>query len=504
MPDWSFQKPLVAKTLAGLDQHRRVVLCSCTGSGKTRMMQDVMTPYLCRGEMVAIYTNRKILCGQLHRNMYQAEFDVAELASGKKRNLQAQVQVCMIPTLGKCKSAAEMVADKAGLLIVDEAHMNSGKTATALIHRHLQNGCHLLGVTATPVNLRGLYCHMVKGPRPEELEESGVLVPVDYYAPTEIETKGLRAGAGAAGNKDYSDKALMEFGERVEKMGNVVIGNLLDTMQMLNPRGLPAICFAPSVASSRWLSKHFTARGYAFEHIDANTPQTERDEIFDRWRSGDLQGVCNCNVLKEAFDFPSLFYAMLVSPSSAIHNAIQIVGRVRRSSPGKTRCIIADHVGNWWRNPGYVSYHGWELGEESVQAKVKLEDDRNESGTHEVVCPKCGRVWRPGKDGSWCPGCGEKKGGRQRNVIQKNGTLKRVDIDREQESKQDQLLVMFAHVAQKRGATANWAVYMTSCKTGRPYTGKWPIPGNNKFVRPCEAWPWMFQKRKKKYDAYQD
>jgi len=58
--------------------------------------------------------------------------------------------------------------------------------------------------------------------------------------------------------------------------------------------------------------------GINIEHIDAKTPQEEREDILDRFKNGDIQVVTNVGVFSEGADFPWARSVILARPSKSL------------------------------------------------------------------------------------------------------------------------------------------------------------------------------------------
>jgi len=59
------------------------------------------------------------------------------------------------------------------------------------------------------------------------------------------------------------------------------------------------IFFAVDVAHSKELCAALVKAGIKAQHIDANTPINERDDMMSRFRAGTLQALVNCTIATE-------------------------------------------------------------------------------------------------------------------------------------------------------------------------------------------------------------
>ena len=75
------------------------------------------------------------------------------------------------------------------------------------------------------------------------------------------------------------------------------------------------------------------------------TPLEERRAILQRLRSGETRVVCNCAVLTEGFDEPSVDSIIVMRPTKSPTLYTQMIGRGTRLFPGKVDCLVLDLVG---------------------------------------------------------------------------------------------------------------------------------------------------------------
>ena len=110
-------------------------------------------------------------------------------------------------------------------------------------------------------------------------------------------------------------------------------------------RGQTTIVFAATVQASQAIVQAFAAHGIRAEHLDGNTPASERRRILDDLHAGRLTIVSNVDVLTEGFDCPRAAVAVLARPTHSLAVYMQQVGRIMRPYPGKVATVL-DHAGN--------------------------------------------------------------------------------------------------------------------------------------------------------------
>jgi ATP-dependent helicase IRC3 len=98
--------------------------------------------------------------------------------------------------------------------------------------------------------------------------------------------------------------------------------------------GRKALVFTPTVRLARDMAEAFQGAGIAAAALDGTTPQDERRGILRRLHAGETSVVCNCSVLTEGFDSPSVDCIIIARPTKSKPLYIQMVGRGTRPYPG--------------------------------------------------------------------------------------------------------------------------------------------------------------------------
>jgi ATP-dependent helicase IRC3 len=106
----------------------------------------------------------------------------------------------------------------------------------------------------------------------------------------------------------------------------------------------PTVCFTVDIKHAKDLSEVFIHHGVLAQPIWGSDPQ--RAEKLKWHESGQVKVLCNCALLTEGYDSPSLSCIVLARPTRSSTLMTQQVGRGTRLHPGKTDCIIIDVVDN--------------------------------------------------------------------------------------------------------------------------------------------------------------
>jgi hypothetical protein len=97
-----------------------------------------------------------------------------------------------------------------------------------------------------------------------------------------------------------------------------------------------------------------------------------------RLHAGETKVVCNCAVLTEGFDEPSIDCIVIARPTKSKPLYIQMVGRGTRTYPGKQNCLVLDVVGVTKRHSIMTASEIFDLDlrSRSVKEAVKYEEQR--------------------------------------------------------------------------------------------------------------------------------
>lgn len=409
--------------------HRSICLTAPTGAGKTWMMNHAIQWGAIKQEWdTVLYTHRKMLLSQTSKSLFGWEIDHGVLASGWRPNDSQRVQLAMMQTV-----AARGTLPRAKLVLVDEAHGMVGEQAETILRGHMEAGSHVVGFTATPLDIGHVYKHLVVAGTNSELRKCGAHVPCHTYAPDEPDSKGLKAQA----NGEFTEKDVVK-----RMMTSIIFGRVYEHWKTLNPNGLPTLLFAPGVKESKWFVDEFVKQGVNAAHIDgeviyyqgAERPsnQDNRDEIADLSRDGIIDIVCNRFVLREGIDWPWIGHGIFATMFGSLTGYLQSGGRLLRSYPGLDKVVLQDHGGNHHRHGSLNADRHWELGQTNAQVVgERIEKMREKEIQEPIRCVQCAMVIAGERAGLPCPNCGYKFSphSKRRPVIQLDGTLKMVKGD---------------------------------------------------------------------------
>jgi len=298
---------------------------------------------------------------------------------------------------------------KVDLLIIDEAHI-SGAESYRKICEYYKCKKILFTATAKRLDNKSLACdYIINGISADELIERGYIAPYDIYAPKL--------------NIDLSNVSMSGADFNNEQLGETmcdrkIYGDIIKYYHQL-AEGKQALAYCVNIKHSKSICELFNNNGIKACHMDASTPEKERDKLMNAFKAGEYQIMCNCNLISEGITLPECDCCLLLRPTQSETLYIQQACRCLTPRIGKV-AIIIDYVGN-------VYTHGMptEARNYSLNNNIKV---RNISREQDVIvreCKNCLRVYSGNKP--ICPYCGYDNGKTQKQIEEdKKAELERI------------------------------------------------------------------------------
>lgn len=425
---WLPQRRGIERTIEALSTGRRVCLYAPTGGGKSRVAGELFRWAVESGRKGIFFVNRRLLIGQTSKSfdglgvphgIRAAEYG-AELDSG------ASVQISSIQTeYARVYKNQLWSLFPADLVIVDEAHLQKGRVMRQVLSDYDMMGAKVVLMTATPVGLSEMADELIISGTMKEYRECKALVPARVFS---LETPDMRKV------KRNNVGEYVIDGRRRQVYVQSIVGSVIQQYNKRNPDRLPAMLYAPCVASSIWITGEMEKAGIPWCHVDANDAILDGqrfaltrwlwEDISGMYRDGTIKGISSRFRTREGIDFPESYMCILATPMGSLSSYIQTVGRVLRYSKyTPDEVIVLDHGGNYLRHGSPNVDRDWrELWDMPVAlANKKNEDDIAEGNKPEPIrCPECGGE-RP--VGITCPHCGFKHERSKRIIIMEDGRL---------------------------------------------------------------------------------
>lgn len=381
-----------------------------------------------KGKRILFNVYGRTLVSQGAREFRKLNLQAGVIMAGQPYQRSLHLQVSSVDTISSRVDDLDWF--KPDLIITDEAHESLSDKFQLV--RDLWPDAFEILLTATPMPTSGkgmdrVATDLVLGPTYEELIAGGYLVKPRFITTDESEAQLLKVNYASG---EFTNKSNEEaFADAV------VLGRVVERW-VEHGQGRPTALYAASVAHSVELTEQFNKAGFAWAHVDANTPDDERQEYYRQLASGELQGISNYGILGRGWDCPPVSCVILARAIRHITNYIQIIGRAMRAFPGKSDCVVLDLGENYWRGHGdFVmdpvpwSLDGSSLGDVLKDRKAAIEVDA-------MRCPQCHSVIR----GRKCTNCGfeiPKPPMQPSGVEEAEGTLKEVTASPNRRAKTD-------------------------------------------------------------------
>lgn len=423
-------------------------------SGKTTWAADIIRSAVAKGGKALFLAPRRELVYQASARLRSAGIAHGVLMAQAEHleNFDAPVQVGSIDTLiaRLFRQKAKLNLPDFSLILVDEAHLAITQRRNDLL-AHWPNAM-VIGLTATPVRKDGralglMFDELVQPTSVRELIDAGYLVKPRYFSLSKPDLARVRITAG-----DYNAADLEEAVNKSELVGDIV----QHWMEHAGDRR--TVVFCTSIKHSVAVCEAFLRQGVAAEHVDANTPNDEREAIFKRFTSGETQLLTNCFLASYGFDLPELSCVVLARPTKSLMLYLQMLGRGLRPAPGKDDCLVLDHA-------GCVHLHGfaeqdreWSLdGAYSYDDKQSGDSERNTREVKPIECPECHAVF---SKTPVCPECGYRLKTIGQAIETLDGKLVEIGTGYEVKPKPAGNLKFYLELrgyAQERGYKSGWA-----------------------------------------------
>ena len=364
-----YQQDLYRKTVEAFREgHRRPLVVAPCGAGKSYLFAEMIRRT--KGNTLVL-THRQELKEQHEQLLREQGITSARVA--------------MILTeanrLGQYPTPA--------LIVADEAHLSRSNSWMKVI-RHYDTWT--VGLSATPVRMDGkplgdVFDKLIEGVDTKWLIANKRLAPYEYYAPTAVETDGLRKVAG-----DFVTADL----ERIME-DKAIYGNVIESYERF-ASGERSIAYCVSVKHAADTAEAFNSAGIRAEMLSAGTPGKLRSRIMEDFRTGRITVLCNVGIIAEGVSIDEVSCCMLLRPTDSVALGIQQMMRCMRYLPGKTAKII-DFVGNYTRVGLPDEDRKWELGKPLVRTP-RLDGNGN---FYIRSCPECYLTFQTAPV---CPYCG--------------------------------------------------------------------------------------------------
>ena len=379
--------------------HKCIVVQSPPRTGKTVIMADIARSATMQGNRVLFMVHRAEILEQARATFIADGVDMNLCKMGMVQTLTRHVDELASPVI----------------IMVDEAHHVLAKSYRRIVD-HFPNALKLL-FTATPWRMDGKGLNVIAddiilGKPISWLIENKFLAPVDYYAPSGIDSTRLKVKR----NGEFDEKSIDDA------MKPKIYGDAVHHYQRL-ASGKQAIAYAYNVASAQRLADAFNAAGITARAVSGQTKKDDRKQIVADYRAGKIQIVTNAELFTEGLDLPNVDCVIMLRPTQSLSLYLQFAMRSMNPREGK-RAIIIDHVNNVERFGLPTTDREWTL--TSRDKHVKSSNGMPIKSV--TVCPECFATFY--RKGDTCPFCGTELKEDVQIAVDPNAELKKDEANK--------------------------------------------------------------------------
>lgn len=389
LKDYQFEVYFKAnEKLANIDS--RFILQMPTGSGKTRTAIEIVCEYLNNhpnGSVIWLAHSTE-LCDQASECFCEVWPHLAkrplnfyrhygphklEPIADKKIDFLCSSFQSLLTRVDKNPESLNGFFGTDRLIIVDEAHKVVAPTYQRVTRALLIDGAAVIGLTATPGRSYGhlntneenralsdffFNTHISFNPQGQTainyLRGKGVLA-FAKFEPLIISSQDLIL---TSKEKDYVSKMFELPPDLLTRLGKShlrnaeILNKLLDLTRSNLSKSI--IFFATSLEQSKLISSLLNFMGVHACHIDGSTPSLLRQDLINKFRSQEINVLCNYEVLATGFDAPLVDCVFIARPTASVVLYSQMIGRGLRGPAigGKTNCRIVNVRDNILNLPG--------------------------------------------------------------------------------------------------------------------------------------------------------
>ena len=431
--------------------HRRIVVQSPTGAGKTLLAAHLFAGSIAKGKRPLFTVPDITLVEQTLKSFERVGIhDVGVIqAQHERTDFSAQVQIASVQTLIRRE------LPQVDLIVIDECHVLYQKLLE-LMDGPLWKDKVIIGLSATPW-ARGMGLHWTKliiGATIKELIAEGILCNFQGYGPDEdVDLSGVRIVKGEFDEGQSS--AIMRDAKMVA-----------DVVEQWKKHGSVERIFMFCVdrAHARDQQAKFEAAGIPFGYIDGTMEMDERKPIFADFRSGKITGIASVGCLSRGVD-EDVHCIIDVAPTNSEMAFVQKIGRGLRNPNGNKTLLILDHAGNAQRLGMVTDIHHDTLDSRPPGDRTKAESGNSKKKPHK--CPSCNAIVSYGS--AKCSLCGTVLKATSKTT-HAPGELSEYTSDgkRKEKAPEDRQAFYsgFLGLALERNHSEGWAAYRYKAKFG--------------------------------------
>jgi len=369
--------------------HKRIVIQSPTGAGKTLLAAHLFAGSISKGKRPMFTVPDITLVEQTLKSFERVGItDVGVIqAQHERTDFAAQVQIASVQTLIRRE------LPEVDLIVIDECHV-CWDALYKIMDGPVWADKIVIGLSATPWS-RALGLHWTKliiGATIKELIDEKILCGFRIYAPDE--EADLSHVHIVRGEFDEGESSLAMRDAKV-------VADVVKTWQERWNQDR-TFMFCVDRAHAREQQSKFEQAGIPFGYIDGTMSIGERQPVFQSFRTGLIKGIASVGCLSRGVD-EDVHCIIDAQPTNSEIAFVQKIGRGLRNPHGDGKeLLILDHAGNTLRLGMVTDIHHETLDARKPGDRTQaFAGDRKPKKPHK--CPSCNGVIPYGR--TKCPLC---------------------------------------------------------------------------------------------------
>lgn len=338
----------------GSAKHNGILILP-TGAGKSLVIADIASKI--DEPLIVLQPSKEILEQNFAKLQSYGVWDCSIYSASLNRK---EINRITFATIGSLMNHVDEF-DSFHKILIDECHLVNPREGQYKEFIERIEGRQVIGLTATPYRLGqtidpktinskwpkyGSILKFLTRTRPrifdqvlyhcqiKTLLEAGYLAKLRYFDMPALELKRVKLNSTGA---DYDEKSLKKEMQRAGMYQYTldIVKRVMRPKDGSIRNGI--LVFVRFIEDAERLAEELM--GFC-EVVTGSTPKKEREEILERFKSGETEVVVNVGVLTTGFDHPALDTIILARPTMSLALYYQMVGRAIRPFPNKNGWVV--------------------------------------------------------------------------------------------------------------------------------------------------------------------
>lgn len=343
-----------ATTYISSSSKRPVMIVAPTAGGKSWIIAGIANAY-----------KEPILVLQPSIELLKQNYEKFELMGGCasifSASIDKEVGHVTYATLESVKKHAKRFRELGvKLVLIDECHFKYSPEPNSMFRIFIKELApnKVIGLTATPFrlknNLAGSRLVLLNRMRPGYFKEFihvtqiSEMVDKNFWSSSKDEIWEMDDGKLVLNStgSDFTEDSIKKYIE-INGINNRIYLRILDAIKGGRKH---ILVFTDSVLSCEKFVEHLSkVNGIKSAYLTAKTNKKDRNNLIEKFKSGDTQIVFNYGILGTGFDFPELDCIIMGRPTNSLAVFYQIYGRGVRVFEGKKDFLFVDYGNNFKR-----------------------------------------------------------------------------------------------------------------------------------------------------------